>query len=162
MRAAKNFDQEFVRTFRLRVEDSLAGQVIATGNAIIIDEGTPQKIKTSYLVHSLIYVPLRDCGARPSVCWAWTIATRAARMTKDEVTAIVAMADYAAIAIENARLYTRSEAERRKLETVLTQTEDGVIVVDPDNRLVLVNRTMQEAFGVNENMVGKSHGRGRG
>jgi two-component system phosphate regulon sensor histidine kinase PhoR len=155
MRAAKNFDQEFVRTFRLRVEDSLAGQVIATGNPIIIDEGTPQKIKTSYLVHSLIYVPLRIGGKTIGVLG---VDNRSAgrTMTKDEVTAIAAMADYAAIAVENARLYTRSEGERRKLETVLTQTEDGVIVVDPENRLVLANRTMQEAFGINENMVGKS------
>ncbi len=61
MRASMNFDDEFARTFRLKVEDSLAGQVIASGQPVILDESAPQKIKTSYLVHSLLYVPL----ARP-------------------------------------------------------------------------------------------------
>jgi two-component system NtrC family sensor kinase len=68
----------------------------------------------------------------------------------------MAMADYAAIAIENARLYNRSEAERVKLETILTQTEDGVIVVDPENRLLLINRTAAEAFEATDPQLGRS------
>ena len=62
MRASKNFDEVFARTSRLQVDDSLAGQVIESGEPVLLDEQTPQKIKTSYLVHSLIYVPFE--GAR--------------------------------------------------------------------------------------------------
>ncbi len=155
MRASKNFDQEFARTFRLRVEDSLAGQVIGSGVPVILDESTPQKIKTSYLVHSLLYVPLRVRGRTIGVLG---VDNRSAgrSMTRSDMTVLSALADYAAIAIENARLYERSESERRKLETVLTQTEDGVIVVDSENRVVLVNATAREAFGVAEDAAGKS------
>jgi two-component system NtrC family sensor kinase len=155
MRASKNFDQEFARTFRLKVEDSLAGQVIATGNPVILDESTPQKIKTSYLVHSLLYVPLRVHGRTLGVLGVDN-RTPGRTMTREDMTVVMAMADYAAIAIENASLYARSENERQKLETILTQTEDGVIVVDTENRLLLINGTARQAFGIREGMIGRS------
>lgn len=156
MRASKNFDEEFAHTFRLQIQDSLAGQVIASGEPVVLDQSSPQKIKTSYLVHSLIYVPLRVRGQTIGVLG---VDNRKVghTLTRDDVTVLIAMADYAAIAIENARLYQRTEAERRKLETILTQTENGVIVVDPENRLLLINRAAQEAFGVNgKSMIGQS------
>ncbi len=155
MRASKNFDQEFARTFRLRVEDSLAGQVIATGTPVVIDETTPQKIKTSYLVHSLIYVPLQVRGKTIGVLGVDN-RSRGLSITRADLMSISAMADYAAIAIENARLFARSETERRKLETILSQTEDGVIVVDHDNRLLLINGTARQAFDVRGDMTGRS------
>lgn len=156
MRASKNFDEEFAHTFRLQIQDSLAGQVIASGEPVVLDQSSPQKIKTSYLVHSLIYVPLRVRGQTIGVLG---VDNRKVghTLTREDVTVLIAMADYAAIAIENARLYQRTEAERRKLETILTQTENGVIVVDPENRLLLINRAAQEAFGVNgSSMIGQS------
>lgn len=150
MRASKNFDEVFARTFRLPVEDSLAGQVIESGEPVLLDEQTPQKIKTSYLVHSLIYVPLKARGRTIGVLG---VDNRKAghTLTREDVAIMTAMADYAAIAIENARLFNSSEAERRKLETILTRVENGVIVVDPENRLLIMNQTAREAFGVNGN-----------
>ncbi|MGA9532615.1 MAG: ATP-binding protein [Anaerolineales bacterium] len=156
MRASKNFDEEFARTFRLQVRDSLAGQVIASGKPMVIDEGSPKKIKTSYLVHSLIYVPL---SVRGQIIGILGVDNRKVGHTfgEEAITVLAAMADYAAIAIDNARLYHRTEAERRKLETVLTQTENGVIVVDPENRLLLINSAAQDAFGVNgDPLLGRS------
>jgi two-component system phosphate regulon sensor histidine kinase PhoR len=155
MRASKNFDEEFARTFRLQVRDSLAGQVIASGQPVILDESAPQKIKTSYLVHSLVYVPLRVRGRTIGVLGVDNRKAGRA-LTREEMTVMMAMADYAAIAIENAQLYNRSEAERRKLEAILKQTEDGVIVVDQENRLLLMNHTAQQAFGVDDRLVGRS------
>ena len=58
MRASRNFKEEFVRTLRLPVQDTLAGTAIRTCQPVLVDEQTPQKIKTSYLVHSLVYVPV--------------------------------------------------------------------------------------------------------
>lgn len=155
MRASKNFDEVFARTFRLQVEDSLAGQVIESGQPVLLDEQTPQKIKTSYLVHSLIYVPLNTRGRTIGVLGVDN--RKAGRtLTHEDVKIMTAMADYAAIAIENARLFNSSEAERRKLETILARIENGVIVVDPENRLLIMNRTARDAFGVNGNWNGLS------
>jgi signal transduction histidine kinase/CheY-like chemotaxis protein len=155
MRSSKNFDEDFASTFRLRTQDSLAGRVIATGEPVLLDERSPQKIKTSYLVHSLLYVPLRARGKTIGVLGVDN--RRAGRtLSQEDVTVMSAIADYAAIAIDNARLYQKTEADLRKLETVLTQTEDAVVVVDTENRLLIANRTACEAFGVNGIQIGQS------
>ncbi|MFZ6019325.1 MAG: response regulator, partial [Chloroflexota bacterium] len=44
MRAAKNFQEDFVRTFRLPIQDTLAGSVLRTSQPVVLDESTPQKI----------------------------------------------------------------------------------------------------------------------
>lgn len=155
MRASKNFDDEFVRTFRVQVQDSLAGQVVETGKVVLLDARSPKKIKTAYLVHSLIYVPLQVRGRTIGVLG---VDNRKAGLELDEhdATVMMAMADYAAIAIENAQLLNRSEAERRKLETILLQTENAVIVVDPDHRILVMNKAAQEAFNVQGDFIGRS------
>ncbi len=155
MRAARNFQEDFVRTFRLPIRDTLAGQVLRTGKPITFDEKTPQKIKTAYLVHTLIYVPLQVHGRVIGVLGVDNRHT-GHPFLEDHLTLVSALADYAAIAIDNARLYSRTEIERKKLETVLTHVEDGVIVVDYDGRLLLANDALRAAFGlVEDNLVGK-------
>ncbi len=155
MRASKNFDEEFARTFRLPVQDSLAGQVVASGEPVVLDEQSPQKIKTSYLVHSLLYVPLR---VRAKTIGVLGVDNRKAgrALTAEDRTVMMAMAEYAAIAIDNAQLYQASEAERVKLETILTQSESGVIVLDPDNRVLLINRAARLVYRVEGEVLGRS------
>jgi PAS domain S-box-containing protein len=66
------------------------------------------------------------------------------------------VSDYAVIAIENAHLYSAATSDRNKLETILTNIQDGVIVLDPDQRVILVNQTARAAFNLGEtNLVGK-------
>jgi two-component system NtrC family sensor kinase len=155
MRASKNFDDDFASAFRLHVRDSLAGQVIKTGKPILLDERSPQKIKTAYLVHSLIYVPMQVRGKTIGVLGVDN--RKAGRvLSQQDVTVMMAMADYAAIAIENAQLYYRTESERRKLETVIRDTRSGVIVVDPEYRVMLLNQTAKEAFQVRGEYFGHS------
>jgi len=62
MRAGRNFQEEFVRTFRIPIRNTLPGQVLRSGVPLLLDETIPQKIKTAYLVQSLIYVPLQVQG----------------------------------------------------------------------------------------------------
>jgi two-component system NtrC family sensor kinase len=155
MRAARNFQDDFVRKFRLPIHDSLAGQVLRTGKPIAIDADTPQKIKTSYLVHTLIYVPLQVHGRLIGVLG---VDNRQSGhpFLDDHMTLVSALADYAAIAIENASLYSRTEVERKRFENILTQVEDGVIVIDTDGRLILVNQTVRNVFSLGEaNLMGK-------
>jgi len=148
MRATKNFDESFARTFRLPSEDSLAGQVLRTDVPVMVDESTPQKIKTLYFVRSLVYVPLAVRGRVIGVLGVDNRHTKRL-ITEHDQQLLQALSDYAAIAIENAHLYTRSETERTQLDTVLHEIEDGVMAVDDEQRILLINRTACEAFGVN-------------
>jgi len=147
MRAARNFQDEFVRTFRLPIKDTLAGEVVRTGQSVILDDDTPQKIKTAYLVRSLMYVPLRVHNRVIGVLGVDN-RTSSPPFLEQHLTLVSALADYAAIAIENARLYENTELERQKLETIVTRIGDGVIVIGDDLRVILANRAAISAFEV--------------
>ena len=149
MRASRNFNDEFVNTFRLPIQDSLAGMVLRTGEPVILDESTPQKIKTSYLVHSLVYVPLKLKG---QVFGVLGIDNRHTRVSfkKNDILLLAAMAEYAVIAIENAQLFSETVQEKNKLDTIINRIEDGVMVLDQDQRVLMINRTARQALNIDE------------
>ena len=152
MRAAKNFGEEFVQTFRLPLEDTVAEQVIQSGEAILLNADNPQKIKNAYMVQSLLYTPLRT---HKGVIGVLGVDNRMSKTPFQEshVSHLQAIADYAAIAIENAELYASAEIERRKLNTILTKVVDGVIVVDHERNIIFINPTAKEAFGSGEQIL---------
>lgn len=147
MRASRNFQDEFARTFRLPIQDTLAGSVVQSGKPVVLDENTPQKIKTSYLVQNLIYVPLR---IQQNTIGVMGIDNRNKKIPfKDrDVKLLSALAEFAAIAIVNASHFSGTASERNRLGTILANIQDGVIVFDQDQRLVLVNRMAASAFGL--------------
>jgi len=156
MRAARNFGDDFVHTFRVPVNDTLAGEVIRTRKPMTLDAATPKKIKTAYLVRNLIYVPLL---VQERAIGVLGVDNRQGRQPFNEyhLGLVTALAGYAAIAIQNAWLYTRSEIERGKLETILTGVADGVVVVGSDGQLVLINQTARNVFAIRDEgqLVGK-------
>jgi two-component system NtrC family sensor kinase len=105
--AAQGFGKTQAQGMRLRVDDSLIGQVVKNGKPLRTNAavgGTDIKVKTGYLVRSLLYVPLR---VKDRVIGALGVANRAQdqTFTQEDQFRLSALADYAAIAIENARLY---------------------------------------------------------
>ena len=154
IRASRNFQEEFVRTFRLPTEDTLAGAVLQSAQPMLIDENAPQKIKTSYLVYSLVYVPIQIGGQVIGVLGVDN-RSRSKSFNQRDVNLLSAIAEYAATAIENARLYTTSVIERNKLETLLARIQDGVIVFDQEHRLVLVNQAAESAFNLSGHLAGQ-------
>jgi len=155
MRASKNFQEDFVRTFRLPTQDTLAGSVLQSGEPIVIDESSPQKIKTSYLVHSLIYVPLI---LNDEVIGVLGVDNRKNRLPflKHDVQLLTTLADYSVIALQNAYLFNTSQAERNKLGTVLRRIQDGVVVIDKDQHILILNQSAELSFGViSTDVVGK-------
>lgn len=149
MRAARNFQEEFVHTFRLPVKDTLAGSVIRNGQSVLVDDNTPQKIKTAYLVQSLLYVPLT---IKDRVIGVLGIDNRQNRLpfSNHHVKLLEALAEFAVIALENARLYSATISEQEKLTTILTDVKDGVIVVDQNEHLLLVNQVVREALALGD------------
>jgi signal transduction histidine kinase/DNA-binding response OmpR family regulator len=154
MRASKNFDQEFTQSFRLRSNDSLAGQVVETGKVVILDETSPRKIMTAYLVHALIYVPLMVRG-NPVGVLGVDNRQEGHALTHEHVKVMRALADYAAIAIDNARLYEQSESQRRKLEAIIAQTRNGVLVLDENQCVLLINQAACDILGVDADVIGR-------
>lgn len=154
MRAERNFGESFARTFRLPVNDSLAGQVLESGKTISFNEESPNKIKTAYLVYALIYVPLR---VKERVIGVLGVDNRHSKrpFTQHNELLMTVLSDYAAIAIQNAQSYLDSETERIKFGTTLSSIQDGVILIDKEDHILLINPAAQKAFGLGlHNLVG--------
>jgi signal transduction histidine kinase len=118
MRAARGMGEKYARGFRVRVDDSIAGHVLRTGEPVMLG-GTRQddryKVKTDYFVKALLNVPLKVGGEIIGVL---------AANNRDAVRAfhprhlrmLMALSDYASIAIYNARLYEDLVASRDQIE----------------------------------------------
>jgi two-component system, NtrC family, sensor kinase len=106
----------------------------------------------------------------PCVSKEGTIATMALGgkvsaepMSSEDMALLAAVAAQAATAIENARLYRQltvkaSELERMRefSENILESLNDGIAVVDRDDRIVRWNRRLEELYGVrHEEAVGR-------
>lgn len=147
MRAGHNFEKGFAESFRLPVTDTLAGQVIKSGEPLLLNKEDAQKIQTAYLVQALIYVPLK---INQRIIGVLGVDNRQHRLpfTKRDVLLISLLADYAAVAIENARLYQASEKERSKFEAVLSNMDDALMIIDQKKHILLANDAMCKALQI--------------
>jgi signal transduction histidine kinase/CheY-like chemotaxis protein len=107
VRAGKNLGEWQAQGFRLKVDDTLAGQVVQTGKPVRRGgKGTGRdfKVKTGYLVKSLLHVPLL---LREKVIGVLSVDNQVSdwEFTQDDENVLTVLADYAAISIENATLY---------------------------------------------------------
>lgn len=155
MRAGHNFEKGFVDAFRLPIADSLAGQVLKSGEAITYNKDATHKIQTAYLVHAIIYVPLKVHG---KIIGVLGVDNRQRQMPfSDHDTLLLSiLAEDAAVAIENARLYHSANAERLKFEAVLSNMDDALLMLDQESRIQIINDTMATALNVKaEEVIGK-------
>lgn len=56
-------------------------------------------------------------------------------------------ADQAAIAVRNARLYQAVNDERRRLDTIIQNSADGVMILTPERKIEVINRTLATMTG---------------
>jgi PAS domain S-box-containing protein len=149
LRAAKNVDEKVARNLRLRVDDSIAGRAVQSDRPVrIVGERT--KIATGYLVEALLYLPLRVPGR--GAIGVLGVANRepGRAFSEHDVFLLSALADYAAIAIQNAGLYETVELERAKLEAVLREAREAVVVTDESDRILLCNAASHSVLGLGD------------
>ena len=95
---------------------------------------------------SLLAVPLRHENRFYGVMWAAYDQPRA--FTESDARFMTTLAGQAALATANAHLFLNVEAGRRQLEAILHSTPDPVLVIDPQNRLLLANPAAGRLVGV--------------
>jgi len=149
LRAAKGVDEEVARSLRMRVDDSAAGRAIQMDRPVFLT-GERAKVTADYRVQALLYLPLRV--PERGVIGVLGVAHRASERSFSErdVHLLSALADYAAIAIENARLFETAEVERAKLEAILREAQEAIIVVDEENIILLCNTAACAVLGLVE------------
>ncbi len=155
IRASKNLDSK-AQSMRKRVNDSLAGKVLQTKRAIAVGGDSQWKrTHTALLVKSLIYVPL-ILQDKPIGVLGVTNRVKDTSFDSNDTRALSALAGYTTIAINNANIFSQIQQERTILSSVVDQTEDPILVINTDNKLILTNKAARSAFNLpGAQMVGK-------
>lgn len=66
-------------------------------------------------------------------------------------------ADQAAIAVRNARLYLQLETERSRLATIVENSADGILILNDNRRVVVINQALAAMVGIStEAAVGRA------
>ncbi|MFN2203858.1 MAG: GAF domain-containing protein, partial [Caldilineaceae bacterium] len=65
-------------------------------------------------------------------------------------------AHQAAIAVRNARIYNQLETERSRLAAIIDNSADGILILDEDRRVVVMNQALSAMVGMSEE---EAHGK---
>ncbi|MBZ0301537.1 MAG: FHA domain-containing protein [Anaerolineae bacterium] len=107
---------------RLPMTDTLPGRVITTGKPLRANrelDGQRIKVKTGYLVEAVIYVPLTLGGVTFGVLSA--VHHESGRLfSQQEEKRMSAIAEFTAVAVQNARLYQTTERALARRTKVIT------------------------------------------
>ncbi|HMK08702.1 MAG TPA: GAF domain-containing protein [Anaerolineales bacterium] len=108
LRASHQAGQRQATLQRLRVNDTLVGQVYQTGQAILRQPSVEGEVKvqTGFLVQALINVPIRVRSDVVGVLSAYN-RTAPRAFTEHHVTVLSALADWAGVGLEHAQLLER-------------------------------------------------------
>ncbi len=106
LRAQKGLGEKHAHGFNVRIQDTLIGSVVRTGRPVMMGRASEAderfKVVTGYLVNSLLYVPLT---LRQEVIGVLGVDNKQSSRPfyEGDQRLLSALADYAAVAIENAR-----------------------------------------------------------
>jgi two-component system NtrC family sensor kinase len=152
LRAAKNIGEARVQRMRMPIEDTLAGQVVRTGKPVRLDgttQGAVLKVKTGFLVRSILQVPL-IVGSEVIGVLAVDNQQADRTFTDNDQLQLSALADYAAVAIENARLYEESRRSEARYRELFANATDSIFILDRQLRIQSINRVGAAAIGYPE------------
>lgn len=80
------------------------------------------------------------------------------RLSPDDPNLLQSFADQAAIAVKNARLYQEVIAEKQRLDAILEQSADGVMILDAQLHILVFNTALSRMTGWNSvDTIGEHH-----
>ncbi|HQX01432.1 MAG TPA: adenylate/guanylate cyclase domain-containing protein [Anaerolineales bacterium] len=158
-RMGRNWEMESINPSELTVSRSIVGKVISTGEPIVTTNAQEdnrfigQESIVAFNLRSILCVPLKVKNELIGVIYADN-RIRAGIFADSEKDLLVAFANQAAVAIENARLFsslkhTLEEVTGLKnlMESVFASIASGVITADVQDQVTLANRAAQTIIG---------------
>jgi len=102
--------------------------------------------KSGFTTRSIVAVPMLLKGRLVGVVEA--INKRAGAFSEEDLRTLEAFASQAAVALDNATLFSSLQEERRKLNTVFKEMTDGAILTDCEGRVLLANEAARKLLAV--------------
>jgi two-component system, OmpR family, phosphate regulon sensor histidine kinase PhoR len=161
----KEGEQLFVYVVRHREEptvellhaptsDQIAWQVIRSGRPAMLHREV--RVATDLLVRSFLYVPLQTPGGEITGALGMVNWKKNEAFGESQLFAVSTIADFAAVALENAQLYKVREAERYRLSAILQHAAEVIILSDLDDRLWLWSDAAARLFEIPPSAQGQS------
>ena len=137
---------------RLKLGQGIAGSVARDRKPAIINDARKDPrwspamdASTGFTTRSILAMPLVFKGRLIGVVEA--INKKVGDFTAEDLDAFEAFASQASVAIENARLFSSLREEKLKLDTVVSEMTDGVILADGSGKIVLANESARKLLG---------------
>lgn len=143
---------------RTPLTKSVRGLVAKSGEIVVIndaaaDDRIPRDAVKEWGIRSLLVVPLK---IRKKVIGVLLAANRhGGPFATRDLRLFETIANHGAAAVAHAELHSRAksalselEAEKMKIEAVLTQLGDGVVVCDGQGKIILMNAAAEKIFEV--------------
>jgi len=147
--------EETIKRIRLKVGEGVAGWVAEKKEPLIVndvskDQRFTQKVdkSTKFKTKSILAVPLLAKGKLIGVIEALN-KKKNKSFTRPDKEVFEAFASQAAIAIENARLFSEINREKEKLNTIFTEMSDAIVFLDEDQRIVILNDMAAQFLNLN-------------
>jgi signal transduction histidine kinase len=156
LRAKVGIDVEVARNFRVKTQDTLAGNVYSAGQPILIGAQGPQKVKTEYLVNALLYVPILYEGKCIGVLGVNNKNTEAIFHPKHQ-DLLLNLAAFAAIAIENARIHEETLQRTRELQILVEASQSVNSSLSLDHTLPAICEQLMRVVNVNLSEIYEWH-----
>jgi len=158
-RMGRNWEMESINSSELTVSKSVVGRVIETGEPIITTNAQEdkrfvgQESIVAFNLRSILCVPLKVKNDLIGVIYADN-RIRTGIFAESERNLLVAFANQAAVAVENARLFsslkqTLEEVTGLKnlMDNIFASIASGVITADIKNQITLTNRAAETILG---------------
>jgi PAS domain S-box-containing protein len=159
IRIARNWEMESINTSELTVSRSVVSRVINSGEPIITTNAQEdqrfigQESIVAFNLRSILCVPLKVKNELIGVIYADN-RIRTGIFAESERDLLLAFANQAAVAIENARLYSSLKhtleevtALKNLMDNVFASIASGVITADIQDQVTLANRAAQNILG---------------
>ncbi len=153
LRIVSTYGQDAPKKGLVPLDEGIMGRVATTGYPIIIGDITrdPDYSASSPNTRSYLCAPIRR---RDRVIGVLSLESpNVDSFTPEHLDFVERLANPAAVARENARLFEETQREREKVSSVLAKITDIVIVVGFDQRLILLNEAALAAFRLNPHEV---------
>lgn len=150
IRNAVGVDESVVVGIRVKLGKGIAGKVAESGQAILVrdieqDPRYRRKSKKKYQTKSFLSVPLM---VKNEVIGVLNINDRIDNrsFTQQDLELLTILASQAAVAIDNAKLYTETEQMRNYLQNILSNLIESVVVLDGNGKCTFTNENARIFF----------------
>lgn len=160
VKPAFNLNDFQVRDLRLRSDEGTAGEAFCKGVVVLsnqLDEPTKAILSRAKItgIKSTITAPLRIKSQTLGVIQVYSSKEKNFHSTDTKLFAILAA--QAAVVVNSSYMYREIEEERKKDAALLSSIGEGVLAVDAQGKIILLNASGEQATGyLQEELMGNT------